>query len=334
MLLAEQVRGYFPDLSDARMQSATVYGSPSFSTNTFPAATRTPNRCHSCTTARSSPFAARQRMNARQMLIETDKFGRDFKRVLPIIDRRRHRCSTTRSNLWCSAATLLAHAMMMMVPEPWSKHRHMSETKQAFTNITAVSWMWTVRQRLVSTRWRTDRRNLDRNLYVLHANTISKTTAISGGPKSACSTPPESVRLKRAFAAGRVAGRHEPGSHHWRRRTERKRLDKKSSLMAHGFAANLKTLDTIQTKPANSGSGSDADQPFARRRFNKLQHAFGHTLEELRVVLAPMAANGGDWIDGQRHAAGLHIESHETAYNTANRRPRLPTRRSTPFAKN
>ena len=56
------------------------------------------------------------------------------RRSCPIINAERQRlgrCSTTCSSCSCSAGRSLPHAMMMMIPEPWSKHESMEPRRSA-----------------------------------------------------------------------------------------------------------------------------------------------------------------------------------------------------------
>ncbi|HQF71356.1 MAG TPA: glutamate synthase subunit alpha, partial [Promineifilum sp.] len=135
MLLAEQLRDYFPDLSDPRFDSAIALVHSRFSTNTFPAWKRAhPNRilAHNgeINTIRGNVNA----IKARQALFRSDAFGPDLARVLPVIDE-----DGTDSAMFDNALEFLVlagrslpEALMMMIPEPWEKHAGMSAAKRAF----------------------------------------------------------------------------------------------------------------------------------------------------------------------------------------------------------
>ncbi|MCO5182508.1 MAG: glutamate synthase large subunit [Anaerolineae bacterium] len=301
MLLAEQVRGYFPDLSDVRMQSALCMVHSRFSTNTFPSWPRAhPNRYIMHNGEINTIRGNVNWMNARQMLIETDKFGRDFKRILPIIDEDGSDSSMFDNALefMVLSGYSLAHAMMMMVPEPWSKHRHMSETKQAFYEYhSCIMEPWDGPAAIGFTDGEQIGATLDRNgLRPARYYVTKDDRVIMASEVGVLDVPPEMVLEKGRLQPGRMLlvdtdqGRIIGDD-------ELKETIAQEQPYGAWLAANLKTLDTIQTKPATAVQGQDADQPFALDAdLNKLQHAFGYTFEELRVVLAPMAANGKEAI--------------------------------------
>ena len=79
-------------------------------------------------------------MNAREALIESAVFGDDLEKALPIInpDGSDSAMFDNALEFWCSTARSLAHAIMMMIPEPWQKHETMPDDKRLFMNSTAV----------------------------------------------------------------------------------------------------------------------------------------------------------------------------------------------------
>ncbi len=73
-------------------------------------------------------------MHARESMIKTDLFGPDVGRIMPIINP-----SGSDSAMFDNCLEFLyltgrplSHAMMMMIPEPWSGHESMSDEKKAF----------------------------------------------------------------------------------------------------------------------------------------------------------------------------------------------------------
>lgn len=135
MLTTEQLEAYFPDLSNEAMDSALALTHSRFSTNTFPSWPRAqPFRylCHNgeINTVRGNENA----LHARQMQLASEVFGDDLKKLLPII---REDGSDSQKFDDCLeflvlSGRSLAHAMMMMIPEPWERHKHMSDLKREF----------------------------------------------------------------------------------------------------------------------------------------------------------------------------------------------------------
>ena len=135
MLLAEELARYYPDLSDPLMKSALAMIHSRFSTNTLPEwRLAQPFRflCHNgeINTLRGNV----NWMNTRQALFESELFGDDMRKLLPILDS-----NVSDSAILDNAAELLyftgrslPHAMMMLVPEAWEYAREMSQERRAF----------------------------------------------------------------------------------------------------------------------------------------------------------------------------------------------------------
>ena len=135
MLMAEDLPGFYPDLVDPRMKSALAMVHARFSTNTLPQwPLAQPFRflCHNgeINTLRGN-F---NWMNARQSLFESELFGDDMQKLLPILTE-----GASDSAILDNALELLyftgrslPHAMMMLVPEAWEYTREMSEERRAF----------------------------------------------------------------------------------------------------------------------------------------------------------------------------------------------------------
>ena len=73
-------------------------------------------------------------MHARQALFDSELFGEDIKKILPIINPNGSDSSMFDNTLelLVLAGRPLAHAMMMMIPEPWSNHETMDDERRAF----------------------------------------------------------------------------------------------------------------------------------------------------------------------------------------------------------
>src|SRR4030095_17402 len=73
-------------------------------------------------------------MRARESKFQSKFFGSELHKILPVIDS-----DTSDSGMFDNVLEVLAltgrslpHAMMMMIPEPWTRHELMSEEKKAF----------------------------------------------------------------------------------------------------------------------------------------------------------------------------------------------------------
>jgi glutamate synthase (ferredoxin) len=135
MLTPEQVGPYFPDLADADMESALALVHSRFSTNTFPSWERShPYRYIAHNGEINTLRGNINWMYARQSMFESELFGDDLQRTQPVINKDGSDSGIFDNTLelMVLAGRSLPHAMMMMVPEPWSAHESMSPEKRAF----------------------------------------------------------------------------------------------------------------------------------------------------------------------------------------------------------
>jgi glutamate synthase (ferredoxin) len=135
MLLTTQVKEYYPDLRHAAMETALALVHSRFSTNTFPSWNRAhPYRYMAHNGEINTLRGNINWMHARQAMFESDLFGDDIKKILPIIrtDGSDSAMFDNCLELLTLAGRSLPHAIMMMIPEPWTKHESMSPEKKAF----------------------------------------------------------------------------------------------------------------------------------------------------------------------------------------------------------
>ena len=135
MLLTEQLTQYYPDLSHPAMESALALVHSRFSTNTFPSWNRAhPYRYLAHNGEINTLRGNINWMHARQAMFESDLFGDDLQKVLPVIcpDGSDSAMFDNCLELLVLAGRSLPHAVMMMIPEPWTRHESMSAEKKAF----------------------------------------------------------------------------------------------------------------------------------------------------------------------------------------------------------
>jgi glutamate synthase (ferredoxin) len=135
MLMSEQVDQFYPELTDPSMDSALALVHSRFSTNTFPNWERAhPYRFISHNGEINTLRGNINWMRARQAMFESELFGDDIKKILPIIntDGSDSAMFDNCLELLVLAGRPLPHAVMMMIPEPWTNHESMSDEKKAF----------------------------------------------------------------------------------------------------------------------------------------------------------------------------------------------------------
>ena len=288
MLLAEQLRPYFPDLADPLFDSAIALVHSRFSTNTFPAWKRAhPNRYLTHNGEINTIKGNVNAMKARQALFRSAAFGADLARALPIIDE-----DGTDSAMFDNALEFLVlagrslpEAIMMMIPEPWEKHAEMSAAKRDFYAYhSALMEPWDGPASMGFSDGELVGAVLDRNgLRPSRYYVTDDDRVIMASEVGVLDVPPERVLHKGRLQPGRmllvdtVAGRIVADD-------ELKERIAAARPYGAWLAEHLRPLEALP----DAGDEHAPDHETVTER----QHAFGYTFEDLRMILAPMARDG------------------------------------------
>jgi glutamate synthase (NADPH/NADH) large chain len=135
MLTADQLDSFFPDLSDPNMASALAVVHSRFSTNTFPSWARAhPYRTIAHNGEINTLRGNVNWMGARESVLESPLFGQDIVKVRPVVNETGSDSAMFDNvlELLVLGGRSLPHAVMMMVPEPWTHHESMGPEKKAF----------------------------------------------------------------------------------------------------------------------------------------------------------------------------------------------------------
>ena len=135
MLNASQLCVFYPDLADERVESAIAMVHSRFSTNTFPSWPRAhPYRYISHNGEINTLRGNVNWMHARQSQFSSKLFGDELTKALPAIDVEGSDSAILDNvlELLYLSGRSVAHALMMMVPEPWQHHESMAPEKRAF----------------------------------------------------------------------------------------------------------------------------------------------------------------------------------------------------------
>lgn len=135
MLTSTQLREFYPDLTDPLMRSALALVHSRFSTNTFPSWELAHPYRYLIHNGEINTLRGNENwMRARESEFATDAFGDDLKKIFPVIQEGGS--DSAKFDNCLEFLTLsgrsLPHAMMMMIPEPWEKHKDMDDQVKAF----------------------------------------------------------------------------------------------------------------------------------------------------------------------------------------------------------
>jgi glutamate synthase domain-containing protein 2/glutamate synthase domain-containing protein 1/glutamate synthase domain-containing protein 3 len=290
MLLTSQLREYYPDLSHPAIESALALVHSRFSTNTFPSWNRAhPYRFMAHNGEINTLRGNINWMHAREAMFESDLFGDDMKKVLPIIctDGSDSAMFDNCVELLTLAGRSLPHAIMMMIPEPWTKHESMSAEKKAFYEYHAcLMEPWDGPASIAFTDGTRIGAVLDRNGLRPSRYYVTKDDlVIMASEVGVLDVPADRVLQK---------GRLQPGRM-FLIDTEQGRIVSDEELKqqiatAHPYRA---WLDNNLIRLADVAQPGDLPEPDHDTVVQR-QQAFGYTYEDLRILMLPMARDGAE----------------------------------------
>ncbi len=288
MLNASQLVTFYPDLNDPAVDSAIAMVHSRFSTNTFPSWGRAhPYRYISHNGEINTLRGNINWMHARQSQMSSSLFGDELKKILTVVDLEGSDSSMFDNvlELLHLAGRSLPHAMMMMVPEPWSRHESMSPEKRAFYEYhSCLMEPWDGPASIAFTDGTRVGATLDRNgLRPARYYVTKDDLVVMASEVGVLDIPPERILKK---------GRLQPGRM-FLVDTAEKRIVSDEELKQRVASEqpyrewldrHLVTLDDL---PRPSRVIAPDHETVLRR-----QEAFGYTAEDVRVLINPMAAEG------------------------------------------
>ena len=305
MLIADQMETMFPDLSDPAVESALALVHQRFSTNTFP----------SWPLAHPYRYAAHNGeintlrgninwMRAREALCRSDLFGDDLQKLFPLIREGQSDTATFDNVLEFLVLTgrPLAHAVLMMIPEPWSNHESMSPERQAFYRYHAsLMEPWDGPASIAFTDGTVIGAVLDRNGLRPSRYYVTKDDmVIMASEVGVLDVPPENVLVKERLHPGRI----------FLVDTAQGRIIDDAEIKA-GLAAEHPYGEWLARETIHLDDLPPADYtpPPARESVRRRQRAFGYTEEDLRILVGPMAAAGAEPIGSMGTDTALAVLS-------------------------
>jgi glutamate synthase (NADPH/NADH) large chain len=307
MLTTDQVDNYFPDLKHPAMESALALVHSRFSTNTFPSWERAhPYRYLAHNGEINTLRGNINWMHARQALFESELFGDDIKKILPIVNPNGSDSSMFDNTLelLVLAGRPLAHAMMMMIPEPWSNHESMDPDRRAFYQYhSCLMEPWDGPASMGFTDGRQIGAILDRNGLRPSRYYVTKDgIVVMASEAGVLEFPPEDIVQKGRLQPGRMflvdteQGRIIEDE-------EIKRAICSAQPYAQWIKEHLVHLNDLPEAPK-------VEQPDHETLLQR-QIAFGYTFEDERVIIAPMAKDGVEAIGSMGNDAALAVLSNK-----------------------
>ncbi len=288
MLLTEQLTQYFTDLKHPAIETALALVHSRFSTNTFPSWDRAhPYRYLAHNGEINTLRGNFNWMKAREALFDSELFGEDTPKILPVVNPNGSDSAMLDNTLelLVLAGRSLPHAMMMLIPEPWSNHESMDPDLRAFYQYhSSLMEPWDGPASIAFTDGKKIGAVLDRNGLRPSRYYVTKDDlVIMASEAGVLEVPAQDVVQK---------GRLQPGRM-FLVDTEQGRIIgdeeiKRAVATEHPYRVWLDEhlVHLKDLPPAAELPPPDPDMLRAR------QIAFGYTFEDERTLLEPMARNG------------------------------------------
>jgi glutamate synthase domain-containing protein 2/glutamate synthase domain-containing protein 1/glutamate synthase domain-containing protein 3 len=288
MLTAEQLRGYYLDLQDPDFQAPMAMVHSRFSTNTFPSwRLAHPYRYLAHNGEINTLRGNRNWMRARTGLLKSEVFGDELEKMFPILTESGSDSATLDNCLQFLRVNgrTLPHAVLMLVPEAWQNNTLMDPDLKAFYEYHAcLMEPWDGPASIAFTNGEQIGAVLDRNglrpsrYYVTKDDMVIMASEVGALPVDE-SNIAQKWRLQPGkiflvdMKAGRIVDDNEikrelVDKRPWRRWLEEQMIDLES--LPSPSKVHQPDHDTLTVR----------------------QHAFGYTVEDLKMIMMPMATTG------------------------------------------
>lgn len=307
LLIPEDIRNYYTDLSDPDLVTRLALVHQRFSTNTFPSWDLAQPFRYMCHNGEINTLRGNiNRMKAREELMISPIFGDDIKKLFPIIldGKSDSACMDMVVELLLMTDRSLPEVMMMMVPEAWEKDPAMCDEKKSFYEYNScIMEPWDGPASIPFTDGNYIGALLDRNGLRPSRYTVTKDgNVVMSSETGVLDIKPENVvhhgRLEPGkmflvdMNAGRIINDEEIKQKIVSEKPYRKWLNK-----------NLLPLAEI---PYTGNNAPKEEIDLVAR-----QKIFGYTLEEINTIITPMATGGKEAIGSMGNDTPLAVLSDE-----------------------
>ncbi len=290
LMMATELPAFYRDLNEKAFESALAVVHQRYSTNTFPSwELAQPFRYMAHNGEINTLRGNLNWIRSRQSELESDLFGADLKKLLPIIDERGSdsACLDNVLELITTGGRDIHHAMLMLVPQAWGAKYPMGPDLRGFFEFHAgLMEPWDGPAAVAFSDGHVVGALLDRNGLRPARYTITKDGfMVLASEAGVIDFPPEQVQEKGALRPGQMILVDLAGRRVWKdveiktrlaRRQPYRRWVEENKISIHGFFGAV--------SPLTPETGS-----LLRR-----QKYFGYTREDLKLILDPMAVTANE----------------------------------------
>ena len=309
-LITEQLPLYFPDLEEEDYESAIALVHSRFSTNTFPSwALAQPFRYIAHNGEINTLKGNINWMRARQSLLSSKLFTDDeLEKIYPfLINEDKGSDSSVLDNvieLLTLAGRSLPHVMTMMIPEAW-RDEEMSEDRRAFYEYHATFMEpWDGPASVAFTDGKIVGATLDRNGLRPSRYSLTKDNIlVMASEQGALEFPSADIVMK---------GRLQPGKM-FLADLEQGRIisdDEIKEQLATAYPYK-EWVDNQKINLDNLPLNHDISQP-NHETVKQRQKCYGYSVEDLKIIITPMANNAYEATGSMGNDAALAVLSHRS----------------------
>jgi glutamate synthase domain-containing protein 2/glutamate synthase domain-containing protein 1/glutamate synthase domain-containing protein 3 len=304
MLTAPQLPRYFTDLRDPRLASRLALVHSRFSTNTFPSWTLAhPFRMIAHNGEINTLRGNANWMRARESQLASELFGDDLKRITPVIqpDASDSAALDNVLELLVLSGRSIPHAMMMMIPEAYRTRKDLDPDVKAFYDFhSCLLEPWDGPAAVVFTDGKIAGATLDRN-GLRPGRWIQDTEGyvVLASEAGVLTVAPEHIQRKGRLAPGKMflldleQGKIVEDE-------EVKRQVARRQPYGDWYQQAVVHIDDLPER--------DPQTPRIEPLRSK-QLAFGYSQEDLKLVIAPMAAKAEEPVASMGNDAALAVMS-------------------------
>jgi glutamate synthase (ferredoxin) len=284
LLIPEDIKLYYKDLTNPLFITRLALVHQRFSTNTFPTWDLAQPFRYMCHNGEINTLRGNvSRMISRESLFESDLFGDEIKSILPVVLPNKSDSASMDMvvELLLMTGRSLPEVMMMLIPEAWEKNEEMSNIKKAFYEYNScLMEPWDGPASIPFTDGNYIGAVLDRNGLRPSRYSVTKDGyVIMSSEIGVIEIAPENVECH---------GRLEPGKMFLVNMNEGRIVNdeeiKESISKKYPYNKWLKNLIYLKEIPYNDCPVFLNEEPLEKRKV-----LFGYTQEDIKTIILPMA---------------------------------------------
>ena len=284
LLIPEDIKLYYKDLTNPLFITRLALVHQRFSTNTFPTWDLAQPFRYMCHNGEINTLRGNvSRMISRESLFESDLFGDEIKSILPVVLPNKSDSASMDMvvELLLMTGRSLPEVMMILIPEAWEKNEEMSNTKKAFYEYNScLMEPWDGPASIPFTDGNYIGAVLDRNGLRPSRYSVTKDGyVIMSSEIGVIEIAPENVEYH---------GRLEPGKMFLVNMNEGRIVNdeeiKELISKKYPYSKWLKNLIYLKEIPYNDCPVFLNEEPLEKRKV-----LFGYTQEDIKTIILPMA---------------------------------------------